>query len=126
MRHEPELFFSTVALLASLLVLSAKHALGADDANALMNELSQQVRQHGEKLARCVDNTATRHAQQAAHSPETAAAASVEDCEGVLRVFIASCSQNIQAICENFAKEMRRREAMRAKELIVRLRMEKK
>jgi hypothetical protein len=119
-------FSPTGALLACMLVLPASSAPAADDANALMGELSQQVRQHGEKLARCVDNSAARHAQNVANPPETAAVASVEDCEGVLRVFIASCSQNIQALCETFAKEMRRRETMRAKELIARLRTEKK
>lgn len=102
----------------------AREARAADDAGALMAELSQQVRQHGEKLARCVDNTATRHARNMTISVETAAAASVEDCAGVLRVFIAACSQNIQPLCENFARELRAREEKRAAELIARLRRE--
>jgi len=118
--------FLIVAFLAGANVLPATNVLAADDAGALMAELSQQVRRHGEKLARCVDNTATRHAQNTTSSVETAAAASVEDCEGVLRVFIAACSQNIQPLCENFAKEMRAREENRAVELIARLRRENK
>jgi hypothetical protein len=111
-----------VFLLIALLALPATGARAADDAGALMTELSQRVRQHGEKFARCVDNTAARHAQHPGSSPEAAAVASVEDCEGVLRVFIASCSPNIQRLCENFAKDMRSREVKRAVERIGRLR----
>ena len=118
--------FLAGALLAFGFILPAGDARATDEAGALMAELSQQVRQHGEKLARCVDNTATRHARNMTISVETAAAASVEDCAGVLRVFIASCSQNIQPLCENFAKEMRAREEKRAVELIARLRRENK
>ena len=117
--------FLIVAFLAGANVLPATNVLAADDAGALMTELAQQLRQHGEKYARCVDNTAARHAQNATSSAETAAAASLEDCEGVLRVFIASCSQNIQTLCENFAKDMRAQERDRAAALIARLRMEK-
>jgi hypothetical protein len=118
--------FPAVALLAFGFFWPVREVRAADDAGALMAELSQQVRRHGEKLARCVDNTATRHAQNTTSSVETAAAASVEDCAGVLRVFIAACSQNIQPLCENFAKEMRAREEKRAVELIARLRRENK
>jgi hypothetical protein len=92
----------------------------------LMAELSQQVRKHSDQLARCVDNTAARHARNATGAIETAAAASVEDCESVIRVFIASCSQNIQKLCENFAKDLRARELKRAADLITRLRVEQK
>lgn len=118
--------FPTGALLAFILILQGVQALAADDAGGLMSELSQQARQHGEKLTRCVDNTAARHAQKAAISPEAAAAASVEDCEGVLRVFIGSCSQNIQPLCESFAKEMLTRELKRAAALIAHLRNDMK
>ena len=118
--------FPTGALLAFILILQGGPALAADDAGGLMSELSQQVRQHGEKLTRCVDNTTARHAQKAAISPEAAAAASVEDCEGVLRVFIGSCSQNIQPLCESFAKDMRKREVKRAAALIAHLRNDMK
>jgi hypothetical protein len=41
-------------------------------------------------------------------------------------VFIASCSQNIQNLCENFAKDLRARELKRAADLITRLRVEQK
>ena len=118
--------FRITALLALVCALSATELRAANDPGALMSELSQQVRQHGEKFARCVDNTAARHALNATTPPETAAAASVEDCEGVLRVLVVSCSENIRALCENFAKEMRTRELKRAAELIERLRLEKK
>jgi hypothetical protein len=114
----PRIVFLTIVLIA----LPATGARAADDAGTLMTELSNMVRQHGEKFARCVDNTTARHAQNQATSSETAAAASVEDCEGVLRVFVASCAQNIQALCENFAKDLRARELTRASQRIARLR----
>ena len=118
--------FLIVAFLAGANVLPTTNVLAADDAGALMTELAQQLRQHGEKYARCIDNTVARHAQKAAISPEAAAAASVEDCEGVLRVFIGSCSQNIQPLCESFAKDMRTREVKRAAALIAHLRNDMK
>lgn len=114
-----------VVLLLALISLTATGASAADDAGTLMTELSEMVRQHGEKFARCIDNTTARHALKLATSPEAAAAASVEDCEAVLRVFVATCGQNIQALCENFAKEMRSRELTRASQRIARLRAAK-
>ncbi len=114
------------ALLAFAFILPASNVRATDDAGTLIAELSQQVRQYSDQLARCVDNTAARHARNATGAIETAAAASVEDCESVIRVFIASCSQNIQNLCENFAKDLRARELKRAADLITRLRVEQK
>ena len=114
------------ALLAFVFALPASNVRAADDAGMLMAEISQQVRKHSDQLARCVDNTSARHAQNTTGAIETAAAASVEDCESVIRVFIASCSQNIQNLCENFAKDLRARELKRAANLITRLRVEQK
>ncbi len=110
--------FLTIVLIA----FRATGASAADDAGALMTELSNMVRQHGEKYARCIDNTTARHAQHLSASAQEAAAASVEDCDGVLRVFVASCASGVQSVCENFAKEMRSRELTRASERIAQLR----
>ncbi len=111
-----------VFLMIVLIALPATGARAADDAGTLMTELSNMVRQHGEKFAHCVDNTTARHAQHLSVSAQEAAAASLEDCEGVLRVFVASCASGVQSVCENFAKEMRSRELTRASERIARLR----